>query len=356
MTRSGGTLSRAVLLPLLVLATIAIVAGRAVRKTEDNSDRSRTEDYITQYEINTERYRVTTEDGYQLIVYRLLPQVPAKGAVLIQHGIRQSSSDWLTLDKNLPMQLLEAGMEVWLGNSRASSESAGHLTYSNDSSQYWDFSFHEIGFYDLPAMIDAALQMSQRKQLHLIAFSEGASATLVLLSERPEYNAKIMSLNLMAPAAFMTNSQFKLVALLFNKIRFIFPMTAQQLLLKSNQLSKNSQKQLEHYQQLILSGRFRRFDHGPRGNMQKYGSREPPNYHLQMITQSTTLHYGGRDSTVHPRDVERLSTQFPKESGVQLIEYDLLDHGDFTSRPEAASNVYPMIVEDIVGKSNQRRR
>lgn len=251
------------------------------------------------------------------------------------------------------MQLLEAGMEVWLGNSRASPESAGHLTFSNDSSQFWDFSFHEIGFYDLAAMIDAALEISQRKQLHLIAYSEGASAALTLLSERPEYNAKMTSVNLLAPAAFMANSQFKLVALLFNKFRFILPMSVDQILINSNQLSKNSRKQLEHYQQLILSGQFRRFDHGPRRNMERYGSRDPPNYDLSKITRPVVLHYGGRDSTVHPKDVEHLSTQLPKETGVQLIEYDLLDHGDFSSRTEAASNVYPMVVEDIVAKSKQ---
>ncbi|XP_065081008.1 lipase 1-like [Ochlerotatus camptorhynchus] len=345
MTRSGGSHCQTVL--LLVLVTITIVASRAAKQAT-SSDRSRTEDYITQYEINTERYRVTTEDGYQLIVYRLLPQVPTKGAVVLQHGIRQSSADWLMLDNNLPMQLLSTGMEVWLGNSRASPESADHTKFSKTSAKYWEFSFHEIGYYDLAAITDAALQISQRKQIHMVAFSEGSTATLTLLAQRPEYNDKITSLNLLAPAAIMGNSQFKLVSLLFDKIQVIFPWKITQILSNNNQLSNNSQKQLEHFQQLILSGRFRQYDHGQRENIQRYGTPEPPDYPLWRITRPVVLHYGGRDTTVHPRDVEQLSTQFPKTSQVQLIEYDKLDHNDFLTRSDAASDVYPMVVESVM--------
>ncbi|XP_062558764.1 lipase 1-like [Armigeres subalbatus] len=355
MFRSEGTLNQLVLLLLLVLASIAIVAGRAVRRIDNSfSDRSRTEDYITQYEINTERYRVTTEDGYQLTVFRLLPQVPTRGVALIQHGIGQSSADWLALNRNLPMQLLEVGIEVWLGNSRASLESAGHISYSTSSSKYWDFSFHEIGIYDLASMIDAVLQITRRSQLHLIAYSEGSSAALTLLSERPEYNAKVTSLNLMAPAAFMANSQLKPIALLFDKIRVIFPGSIEQLLASNKELSRSSQKQYEHYQQLILTGHFRRFDYGPRRNNQRYGSREPPDYPLLRISRPVVLHYGGRDRTVNPKDVEYLSTRLSNRTGAKLVEYNILDHTDFTNRPEAAVYVYPMVVQNIVSTLGQR--
>lgn len=252
------------------------------------------------------------------------------------------------LDNNLPMQLLSVGMEVWLGNSRASPESADHTEFSKNSAKYWDFSFHEIGYYDLAAITDAALQISQRKQIHMVAFSEGSTAALILLAQRPEYNDKITSLNLLAPAALMANSQFKLVALLFSTIQVLLPWKISPILSSSNLLTNNSRKELEHYQQLILSGRFRQYDYGQRENMQRYGTHEPPDYPLWRITRPVVLHYGGRDATVHPRDVEKLSTQFPRTSDVQLIEYDQLIHNDFLVRSEATSAVYPMVVESVM--------
>lgn len=55
----------------------------------------------------------------------------------------------------VPIQLWEAGYDVWLANNRGVSHSQGHRSidlYSNPAA-YWDFSFAEIGMYDIPAMV-----------------------------------------------------------------------------------------------------------------------------------------------------------------------------------------------------------
>jgi lysosomal acid lipase/cholesteryl ester hydrolase len=43
---------------------------------------------------------------------------------------------------------------VWLGNIRGNTYSRRHVQYNNDDEKYWDFSWDEMGYYDIPAQID----------------------------------------------------------------------------------------------------------------------------------------------------------------------------------------------------------
>lgn len=49
--------------------------------------------------------------------------------------------------------LANAGYDVWLGNNRGSRYANQHTKLQHNSKEYWDFSWEEMGMYDLPAMI-----------------------------------------------------------------------------------------------------------------------------------------------------------------------------------------------------------
>ncbi|XP_055600175.1 lipase 1-like [Uranotaenia lowii] len=335
---------------LLVLGLVVVVGvpGSAARPQSfaRNNNPATTEDFINRYRLNSERYRVTTDDGYRLITYRLLTKGPAKGVVLLQHGLRQSAVEWLFLKDSLPSKLLQAGYEVWLGNSRASPENAGHTRFSNTSDSYWDFSFHEIGYYDMPALIDAALVTSGHKKLHLIAYSEGATSSMVLLSENPKYNAKISSINLIAPAVYMGNSRYSFIAHLYPQISHLIPA-----LLASNPFSGSSRKQLEHYRQLIVSGRFQKYNKRFQFQNHRFRSSSDEEYNLGRVTVSPIMiHFGLRDDVVNPTDVRNLGRDLKRLLGpqrVQMKPYETFRHTDFVSRAEASQLVYPVIVRSI---------
>ena len=60
-------------------------------------------------------------------------------------------------------------------------------------------SWHELGVYDLAAMIDYIISVTGQVGITYIGHSMGATIAAVLLSQRPEYNSKIKLLILLAP-------------------------------------------------------------------------------------------------------------------------------------------------------------
>lgn len=95
------------------------------------------------------------------------------------------------------------GYDVWMGNVRGSKFSMKHQALDPLSRDFWQFSFHEIGFYDLPAMINYILGVSGKPSLFYVGHNQGTTALFVLLSTRPEYNTKIIHAHMLAPIAFM---------------------------------------------------------------------------------------------------------------------------------------------------------
>lgn len=106
--------------------------------------------------------------------------------------------------------LAEEGYDVWMGNARGNYYSRRHISLNPDSfisTQFWKFSWDEIGNIDLPAMIDFSLRRSGQKKLHYIGHSQGSTAFFVMTSLRPEYNQKIISMQALAPVAYMGHNK-----------------------------------------------------------------------------------------------------------------------------------------------------
>lgn len=88
---------------------------------------------------------------------------------------------------------------MWFGNCRGNTFSRNHTTLNPSSAEFWNFSWHEMGVNDLPAMIDFILLTTKQKQLSYIGHSQGVTTALVMLSSRPEYNEKVFVLHAMTP-------------------------------------------------------------------------------------------------------------------------------------------------------------
>ncbi|KAL7041840.1 hypothetical protein ACKWTF_000922 [Chironomus riparius] len=320
-----------------------------------NSQRIYESDQVLQLIINAgyigETHNVETEDGYILKLHRIIPKSPnGKSPILIMHGILATAADFLVTgqDVGLGYLLSDYGYDVWLGNWRGSKHSPNHKNFSSLSKNYWSFSWHEMGYYDLPSIIDYVLNETCSSNIHYIAHSQGTTSFLVLMSSRPEYNQKIMQAHLMAPPAFRKKIPKSLIVFFglkfldkhdeirFLELRhlfrigelvttavcrdidlFVFKMckkvikaafggkTLNILEIDLNLIPKLlsymsprvSTMQLTHYFQNMMSNKFRRFDYKSE-NMKFYNSTTPPDYELKNIEAPIYLYHAAFDNFI----------------------------------------------------------
>lgn len=167
----------------------------------------------------TEFHTIETPDGYYLQVVRVLNDVElAKDApvFLLMHGLFQSGGVWVCQSEkrnSLAYQLRDAGYDVWLGNVRGTSLSQRHKKWDkdHDDDEFWDYSMHEMGTIDLPVMVDYILGVTGQGSLHYVGFSMGGTNFFIMLSSVPEYNGKVSSAYLIAPATYLGNAQSALM-------------------------------------------------------------------------------------------------------------------------------------------------
>lgn len=75
---------------------------------------------------------------------------------MLIHGLIDSSDTFFVNQKaSIGQILVERGYDLWLLNVRGNKYSCYHRTLSNTSFEYWNFSFHEMGYYDLPTALES---------------------------------------------------------------------------------------------------------------------------------------------------------------------------------------------------------
>lgn len=182
-----------------------------------------------------EHHTVVTEDDYVLGIHRIPPRKEATKTVLVMHGLVNSGVEFVLFGPQYSLgievyyivnsylsffffflntyflytgyYLADSSYDVWLANARGTQFSRKHLTLDPDTSpEYWEYSFNEIGRYDLPAIIDYIIAATNRPSMHYIGHSQGCTSFFIMMDYRPEYNAKIASMHALAPAVFIGES------------------------------------------------------------------------------------------------------------------------------------------------------
>lgn len=128
---------------------------------------------IKKYKYPVETHFVVTKDDYILRLHRI-PQ-RNQHPVLIVHGLGDSSGSAVMLGPNISLSyyLYDLGYDVWLANTRGNRYSRNHTKLNpNTDEDYWEFSWHQVGIYDLPATIDYVLQETAKSKLTYIGHSQ----------------------------------------------------------------------------------------------------------------------------------------------------------------------------------------
>ncbi|XP_011564570.2 lipase 1 [Plutella xylostella] len=344
-------------------------------------------DLIARYNYPVEQHFVTTSDGYILQMHRIPHgrdrnnQPGDRTAVYLLHGMMQSSADWVLMGpgEGLAYTLAEEGYDVWIGNTRGNYYSRNHTTLDPDdknSLRFWQFSWDEMGSIDLPASIDYILNLKGHSKLHYVGFSQGSTVFTVMGSIRPEYNAKIISYQGVAPAVLSENNEENpinwvanyegILMILANRYGIgelgarsplftwlglalcseespVHPLCLSVATMEETVARLNatmipvfighgpagvSVRQMGHYAQCIAKG-FRRYDYGLIGNLATYGTRQPPFYNLKFITAPTYLHYSLNDQRVNYLDVYLLGERISSPVKYYQVADEKWSHLDF---------------------------
>ena len=99
-------------------------------------------------------------------------------------------------------------------NVRGNTYSRKHIKYTPKHATFWEFSFHEMGKYDLPATINYVLNQTEHKQLHYVGHSQGTMTFFIMCSERPEMCDKVMLMQALAPVAYIKHAKSPVVEFL----------------------------------------------------------------------------------------------------------------------------------------------
>lgn len=143
--------------------------------------------YYKQYNIEIEEYRVTTDDGFVLDLWHMIPQGnrnsenDRKYPFLMLHGLLQSAGAFASGGrKSLAYYLFEQGFDIWLGNNRCGLNPEWDMQkLNNDKKKKWDWDIHEMCQYDLKCLVETVLQMTKYEKLTLVAHSQGTTQGLM---------------------------------------------------------------------------------------------------------------------------------------------------------------------------------
>ncbi|XP_060532393.1 lipase 3-like isoform X2 [Cylas formicarius] len=358
---------------------------------------------IARHGYLSETHVVVTKDGYLLKLHRIPAKTNNKKeeTIFLQHGLLGSSADWLINGNNsLGFLLADQGYDVWLGNARGNLYSKGHINLSTESEKFWNFSWHEMGTKDLPAVFSYINTVTQRKNITYIGHSMGTTMFFALSSTSPNLAENVTLMVALAPVAYMTHikSPIKYLAPFANDIEWVaryfglnqflpndkimkFLAYDCELLKIEKQVCENiifiisgfdkkelnqdilpvifakepagtSTKTVIHYAQEINNGCFQQYDYGSKKNLIYYGTKTPPQYNLTNIKQNIFLMYGQNDWLANYIDVRNLAANLKNLRSLYKIPMEGFNHIDFLFGKDAEKLVYKPILR-LIEKSSK---
>jgi len=267
------------------------------------------------------------------------------------------------------------------------------VTLSPEDEPYWEYSWDEMGRYDIPANIDYILETTGEEKLIYVGHSLGCTLFYIAMIEHPHLNDKIENMISLAP----TTS----VASLNNYLRYMAPiLTPMELFLRwtgtrayydyqstthqaLTYLARNyrmasvvcglllfniyghsttydqtaidtlvghypsggSVKTIVHFLQNYNSGdSFHRYDFGQSGNVQRYGTAEAPQYNLSLVQAPVNIFWAENDPLVSPKDVAWLASRLGNVKTSFRVADATFSHGDFIWSTAANQLVYDHVL------------
>lgn len=307
-------------------------------------------------------YTVETADGYILTLFRISgflneTVTMQKPVAFMQHGLLDNADTWIVNDPALApgFLMVNAGFDVWFGNSRGSKYSLAHVNMTTKDAAYWQFSWQEMGQYDIPAEVNFVLNATGAQTLTYIGHSQGTTQMFALLSEYPQFGSKLNLYVGLGAVATVRNVTLGLMSIVNNTefmdllekfhIYDILPYTNEPVfvyeacrifglvcssiveyitdlvstndntprfpVILAHEPGGSSLHNIQHWTQMstYTTYRLQKFNYGTQGNEQYYGQPTPPVYNLSNVNVPTAIFLGADDKLADPVDGAWLLSQ-----------------------------------------------
>mmetsp|Transcript_2129 Transcript_2129/g.2728 ORF Transcript_2129/g.2728 Transcript_2129/m.2728 type:complete len:412 (+) Transcript_2129:131-1366(+) len=333
-------------------------------------------------------HTVTTSDGYILSLKRVGEENSELPAVLLVHGLMDSSATFAISGRNdsLTGILFDNNFDVWLLDKRGRAPWR-HEEHNSQDEDFWDFSLDEIIEQDIPAAVGYITRLIGQPLASIIGHSQGGSAGLAALAESDELSKLVRSfVGLAAPLDFpLANLPLKPLPMLAHT--FIYRLVHPGVVSAATRLVLNgfstafprlnpmlicllgcestdnvatvpdvfgyypreaSYKKMNHLVQMDSSHKFQKYDYGKEGNLEKYGQEEPKAYDFSRVKTPVALFYGKYDP-IASMDISSSSflKQLPAAS-LKIFNDSLpYGHGDFIWGRSAKYHLYPKVIKHI---------
>ena len=337
----------------------------------------------------TTRHQLTTDDGVDMVLTRV--HGGDKGPVLLVHGagVRAQMFALPTLRTNFVQYLADHSYDVWLLDWRGSIALPPR-----------EYTLDDAAEHDIPAAVRKVLELTGASDLKAVVHCAGSNAFFMAMAEGrlPDVSAVVSSqvaLHLVVPPMSTLKARLRIADLVARMgIRYMTPgeessqwpvqagmaaVTYGHLecssvychrltfiyghLYKHEQLNQATHDRLpeqfgrcattalQHLSQMIRSGYAVKFDHGPAGNIARYGTSKPPSYlDPQHFDRPITFLSGSENRTYLPVSTQQTYDWLVQANGPGRYRRHLVDgygHLDTFMGARAVDVTYPLIVAGL---------
>mmetsp|Transcript_6606 Transcript_6606/g.7352 ORF Transcript_6606/g.7352 Transcript_6606/m.7352 type:complete len:406 (-) Transcript_6606:42-1259(-) len=363
-----------------------------------------------------ETHKIVTEDQYINTAWRIVGKIEEgefedppekKPCVILQHGLLDNSATWLIPNATtaLPYMLVDEGYDVWMTNSRGNINSYEHMNPAeynvfDSSSKFFDFSWDEMGKYDVTANLNYVISHSNYDKAFYVGHSQGVTQFFVASDVISDLGDKIAGFIGLGPVMYVGNMYSLFFRMLINVrlleimeffkfknflilpqffspvIRYIamhFRTTLWRVIgllcgvdkkiygdldrmpvMGNHEPGGTSIMNFIHWEQMAHSGDFAYYDHGSEKNIELYGKSTAPLYNTTHIAETfkkfpTFLQAGGNDMLVAKEDLEKL-TKILENTDTEIEVIDGFGHLDYLWAKESKEVTFDK-VRDFIKKN-----
>ena len=205
-----------------LFASAALAVAAFAQSDEVKQKYSNFATQMAVYNYEWEPFEVHTDDGFTLTLMHVKNKIGQESSVnpdlnpmLFVPAMGSNPDTWLSAfiyndppDNAMPLKLFDAGHDVFMLYSRGHHYSLKHDKYTDADAEFWNFSWYEMGYFDLKATVDFIYNMTNQR-VGMMGYSMGTTQIFAAIaSEYDFFRSRVYKVVQQAPCTITDPSMF----------------------------------------------------------------------------------------------------------------------------------------------------